>query len=61
MVDFPIQQGNWFSVLRDWWARRRRERARPPGEARATAPVASGCAVSEVELSRLAMAAPLDE
>ena len=59
MVDFPIQQGNWFSVLRDWW--RHRERARLPDRATATARGSARQAISEVDLSRLAMAAPPDD
>jgi hypothetical protein len=64
MVDNPIQRGNWFSSLRAWRASRIRNERHPaaaggewPGVTEAAALRAPG----EVELSRLAMAAPFED
>ena len=64
MVDNPIQRGNWFSSLRAWHARRARDTRRhaaASGERPARAEAAEPRAAGEVELSRLAMAAPFED
>jgi hypothetical protein len=63
MVDNPIQRGNWFSSLRAWHASRIRNerRATASGEWPAVAEGAAPRAPGEVELSRLAMAAPFED
>jgi hypothetical protein len=62
MVDNPIQQGNWFSHLRAWRASRTREAARPRrGGGERAASGSTPPPASEVDLGRLAMAAPLEE
>lgn len=62
MVDNPIQRGNWFASLRAWRALRKAGRRSPPSGARSQPGEPATRAVpGAVELSRLAMAAPLEE
>ena len=63
MVDNPIQRGNWFSHLRAWRASRIRD-ARDAAAGDGKRPASIGTAphpTGEVELSRLAMAAPFED